>query len=149
NLTIPEVERFGVMGYSGAGKSTFIRLLIRLEEPTSGKVSIGEEEITSLHGKELRKASQNIGMIYQHFHILGSHTARENISYPLEVNRVPQAERNARVDELIQLVGLTDRADRYPSELSGGQKQRIGIARALANNPKVLLCDEATSALDP
>jgi len=149
NLTIAEGEIFGVIGYSGAGKSTFIRLLNRLEEPTSGKVSIGEEEITSLHGKELRKARQNIGMVFQHFNILWSRTVRENISYPLEVNRVPKAERNARVDELIQLVGLTDRADRYPSELSGGQKQRIGIARALANNPKVLLCDEATSALDP
>lgn len=149
NLTIAEGEIFGVIGYSGAGKSTFIRLLNRLEEPTSGKVFIGEEEITSLHGKELRKARQNIGMVFQHFNILWSRTVRENISYPLEVNRVPKAERNARVDELIQLVGLTDRADRYPSELSGGQKQRIGIARALANNPKVLLCDEATSALDP
>lgn len=149
NLQIAEGEIFGVIGYSGAGKSTFIRLLNRLEEPTSGKVFIGEEEITTLEGKDLRKARQNIGMVFQHFNILWSRTVRENISYPLEVNRVPKAERKARVEELIKLVGLADRADRYPSELSGGQKQRIGIARALANNPKVLLCDEATSALDP
>src|SRR5699024_5727702 len=131
NLQIAEGEIFGVIGYSGAGKSTFIRLLNRLEEPTSGKVFIGEEEITTLEGKDLRKARQNIGMVFQHFNILWSRTVRENISYPLEVNRVPKAERKARVEELIKLVGLADRADRYPSELSGGQKQRIGIARAL------------------
>lgn len=148
-LHIDEGEIFGVIGYSGAGKSTFVRLLNRLEEPTSGQIFIDKEEITALNGKQLRGARQEIGMIFQHFNLLWSRTVAGNIAYPLEVAKIPKAEQAKRVQELIDLVGLTGREDAYPSELSGGQKQRVGIARALANNPKVLLCDEATSALDP
>ncbi|WP_026907027.1 methionine ABC transporter ATP-binding protein [Paucisalibacillus globulus] len=149
NLTIQDGEIFGVIGYSGAGKSTLIRLLNRLEEPTSGKITIGEKEITTLDKNKLRMARQNIGMIFQHFNLLWSRTVSENIAFPLEIAGVPAKERVQRVNELIELVGLSGRENAYPSQLSGGQKQRVGIARALANNPKVLLCDEATSALDP
>lgn len=149
NLTIKNGEIFGVIGYSGAGKSTLIRLLNRLEEPTSGKVTIGDNEITALSKNSLRTARQNIGMIFQHFNLLWSRTVSENIQFPLEIAGVPKEQREQRVKELIDLVGLTGRETAYPSQLSGGQKQRVGIARALANNPKVLLCDEATSALDP
>ncbi|GGA76884.1 methionine ABC transporter ATP-binding protein [Ornithinibacillus halotolerans] len=149
SLTIKKGEIFGVIGYSGAGKSTLIRLINRLEEPTSGSVIIGDKEITNLRKGELRNARQNIGMIFQHFNLLWSRTVSENISFPLEIAGVPKDEREKRVQELIQLVGLAGRENAYPSQLSGGQKQRVGIARALANDPKVLLCDEATSALDP
>lgn len=149
NLSIAEGEIFGVIGYSGAGKSTFVRLLNRLEEPTSGTVSIDESDITSLSPNELRVQRQDIGMIFQHFHLLWSRTVTENIQFPLEIAGVPKRERERRAKELIDLVGLSDKEHVYPAQLSGGQKQRIGIARALANKPKVLLCDEATSALDP
>ncbi|WP_096271043.1 methionine ABC transporter ATP-binding protein [Paucisalibacillus globulus] len=149
DLTIQDGEIFGVIGYSGAGKSTLIRLLNRLEEPTSGKITIGEQEITALSKDKLRVARQNIGMIFQHFNLLWSRTVSENIAFPLEIAGVSVEEREKRVNELIDLVGLSGRENAYPSQLSGGQKQRVGIARALANNPKVLLCDEATSALDP
>ncbi|MDC3417889.1 methionine ABC transporter ATP-binding protein [Aquibacillus salsiterrae] len=149
SLDINKGEIFGVIGYSGAGKSTFIRLLNRLEDPTDGQVIIDGENITALRKNELRLARQEIGMIFQHFNLLWSRTVRDNIAFPLEIAGVPKQKRMERVDELIGLVGLTGREDAYPSELSGGQKQRVGIARALANNPKVLLCDEATSALDP
>ncbi|WP_042142937.1 methionine ABC transporter ATP-binding protein [Paucisalibacillus sp. EB02] len=149
NLTIQDGEIFGVIGYSGAGKSTLIRLINRLEEPTSGKITIGDQEITALNKNKLRIARQNIGMIFQHFNLLWSRTVSENIAFPLEIAGVPIEEREQRVNELIELVGLSGRENAYPSQLSGGQKQRVGIARALANNPKVLLCDEATSALDP
>ncbi|QDP41008.1 methionine ABC transporter ATP-binding protein [Radiobacillus deserti] len=149
NLDIAKGEIFGVIGYSGAGKSTFIRLLNRLENPTSGSIEIEDKDITSLSKKELRTTRQEIGMIFQHFNLLWSRTVRDNIGFPLEIAGVPSQERKQRVDELIRLVGLTGRENAYPSQLSGGQKQRVGIARALANNPKVLLCDEATSALDP
>lgn len=148
-LDIEEGEIFGVIGYSGAGKSTFVRLLNRLENPTAGTVVIDGKEMTSLKEKELRLARQEIGMIFQHFNLLWSRTTEENISFPLEVAGVPAEEREKRVQELIDLVGLTGKESAYPAQLSGGQKQRVGIARALANNPKVLLCDEATSALDP
>ena len=148
-LDITEGEIFGVIGYSGAGKSTFVRLLNRLEDPTEGSVIIDEKEMTALKGKELRLARQDIGMIFQHFNLLWSRTTEENIAFPLEVAGTPKKERRERVQQLIDLVGLTGRESAYPSQLSGGQKQRVGIARALANNPKVLLCDEATSALDP
>ncbi|MDC3412338.1 methionine ABC transporter ATP-binding protein [Aquibacillus sp. 3ASR75-11] len=149
DLDVKKGEIFGVIGYSGAGKSTFIRLMNRLENPTSGKIMIDEEEITALSKDQLRVSRQGIGMIFQHFNLLWSRTVHENIAFPLEIAGVPKAERIKRVDELIDLVGLSGRGDAYPSQLSGGQKQRVGIARALANNPKVLLCDEATSALDP
>src|SRR5690625_452119 len=148
-LDIETGEIFGVIGYSGAGKSTFVRLLNRLEEPTAGTITIDGESMTELNAKNLRTARQDIGMIFQHFNLLWSRTTEDNIAFPLEIAGVPKAEREKRVKELIQLVGLEGREKAYPSQLSGGQKQRVGIARALANNPKVLLCDEATSALDP
>ncbi|WP_217588675.1 methionine ABC transporter ATP-binding protein [Lentibacillus saliphilus] len=148
-LDIKEGEIFGVIGYSGAGKSTFVRLLNRLEEPTGGQIIIDQEDITAMNAKALRVARQDIGMVFQHFNLLWSRTVAENIAFPLEIAGYPKAKREQRVQELIRLVGLTGREDAYPSQLSGGQKQRVGIARALANEPKVLLCDEATSALDP
>src|SRR5690625_1306712 len=148
-LSINEGEIFGVIGYSGAGKSTFVRLLNRLEQPTSGRVIMGEKEITALNSKELRLARQDIGMIFQHFNLLWSRTVEDNIAFPLEIAGFSKAERKEKVQNLINLVGLSGREKAYPSQLSGGQKQRVGIARALANDPKVLLCDEATSALDP
>ncbi|WBL14368.1 methionine ABC transporter ATP-binding protein [Sutcliffiella sp. NC1] len=149
NLTIHKGEIYGIIGYSGAGKSTLIRMLNGLEKPSSGEVSVAGRNISKIKGRELRKARQEISMIFQHFNLLWSRTVRENISFPLEIAGVNKKERMKRVDELIELVGLTGRENAYPSQLSGGQKQRVGIARALANNPKVLLCDEATSALDP
>lgn len=149
NLEIKDGEIFGVIGYSGAGKSTFVRLINRLEEPSGGTVEINEKDITALKPNELRIARQDIGMIFQHFNLLWSRTVAENIAFPLEIAGVSKQDREIRVQELIDLVGLTGREKAYPSELSGGQKQRVGIARALANKPKLLLCDEATSALDP
>jgi len=149
NLKIEKGEIFGVIGYSGAGKSSLIRLFNQLEKPTSGQITIANRVISAITGNELRKARQEIGMIFQHFNLLWSRTVRENIAFPLEIAGVDKVQRRKRVDELIRLVGLEGRGDAYPSQLSGGQKQRVGIARALANNPKVLLCDEATSALDP
>ncbi|TCJ04852.1 methionine ABC transporter ATP-binding protein [Cytobacillus praedii] len=149
NLEINEGEIFGVIGYSGAGKSTLIRMLNGLELPTEGTVVVANNEVSKIKGSKLRKARQEISMIFQHFNLLWSRTVRQNISFPLEIAGVSKTERKKRVDELIKLVGLEGREDAYPSQLSGGQKQRVGIARALANNPKVLLCDEATSALDP
>ncbi|MHA6251914.1 methionine ABC transporter ATP-binding protein [Oceanobacillus sp. CAU 1775] len=149
NLEIKDGEIFGVIGYSGAGKSTFVRLINRLEEPSTGSIKISEKDITSLKPDELRVARQDIGMIFQHFNLLWSRTVAENIAFPLEIAGVNKQERETRVQELIDLVGLTGRESAYPSQLSGGQKQRVGIARALANKPKLLLCDEATSALDP
>jgi len=148
-LDIKKGEIFGVIGYSGAGKSTFVRLLNRLEEPSSGEVYINDRDMTTLEANDLRLARQNIGMIFQHFNLLWSRTVAENIAFPLEIAKVPKEEQNKRVKELIDLVGLTGKESSYPSQLSGGQKQRVGIARALANEPSVLLCDEATSALDP
>ncbi|MBD8070429.1 methionine ABC transporter ATP-binding protein [Bacillus sp. PS06] len=149
NLDIQSGEIYGIIGYSGAGKSTLIRLLNGLEKPSEGSVSVAGHEITKAKGSSLRKARREISMIFQHFNLLWSRTVRDNIAFPLEINGVPRKERLKRVDELIKLVGLEGRENAYPSQLSGGQKQRVGIARALANNPKVLLCDEATSALDP
>lgn len=148
-FNIAEGEIFGVIGYSGAGKSTLIRLLNGLEMPTSGKITIGGLEISSIKGQQLRKARQKVSMIFQHFNLLWSRTVKDNIAFPLEIANVSKVERERKVAELIELVGLKGRENAYPSELSGGQKQRVGIARALANDPEVLLCDEATSALDP
>lgn len=149
SLEISRGEIFGVIGFSGAGKSTLIRLLNGLETVTSGHIYINEKDITTLKRKELLKERQKIAMIFQHFNLLWSRTVEENIAFSLEIAGVPKPERKAKVAELIDLVGLTGREKSYPSQLSGGQKQRVGIARALANDPEVLLCDEATSALDP
>ena len=149
SLEISRGEIFGVIGFSGAGKSTLIRLLNGLETVTSGHIYIYGKDITTLKRKELLKERQKIAMIFQHFNLLWSRTVEENIAFSLEIAGVPKAKRKAKVAELIDLVGLTGREKSYPSQLSGGQKQRVGIARALANDPEVLLCDEATSALDP
>ena len=149
NLTINKGEIYGIVGYSGAGKSTLLRMLNGLERPSSGSVIIDDKELSPLGKRELRKERQSIGMIFQHFNLLWSRTVLENICFPLEIADVPKAERIDRARELISLVGLSDKEKAYPAQLSGGEKQRVGIARALANDPKVLLCDEATSALDP
>jgi len=149
SLMINPGEIYGIIGYSGAGKSTVIRLLNGLEQPTKGTVTVNGQQISSAKGAKLRSARQKISMIFQHFNLLWSRTVAENIAFPLEIAGVPKDKREQRVQELIELVGLKGRENAYPSQLSGGQKQRVGIARALANNPEVLLCDEATSALDP
>ena len=149
DLTVPQGSILGVIGRSGAGKSTLIRLVNGLEKPSSGKVIVDGADIAALPEAALRHARRSIGMIFQHFNLLSSRTAAQNIALPLEVAGYDKAEIRTRVEELLALVGLTDKRNRYPSELSGGQKQRVGIARALATKPKVLLSDEATSALDP
>jgi D-methionine transport system ATP-binding protein len=149
SLKIERGDIFGIVGYSGAGKSTLLRLINGLESPTSGEVIVDGKNISQLKTKELRLARQKIGMIFQHFHLLWSRTVRDNVAFPLEIAGVPKQKINEKVNHLLERVGLADRADAYPSQLSGGQKQRVGIARALANDPDVLLCDEATSALDP
>ena len=149
SLTIENGEIFGIVGYSGAGKSTLLRCLNLLERPTSGKVIINGVDLTSLNEKELRHARLKIGMIFQHFHLVSSKTVFENIAFALKAAGKRKEEIERRVHELLDMVGLSDKRDAYPSQLSGGQKQRVGIARALANEPTVLLCDEATSALDP
>ncbi|UWU89322.1 methionine ABC transporter ATP-binding protein [Bradyrhizobium sp. CB1015] len=139
----------GVIGRSGAGKSSLVRLINGLEKPTTGRVIVDNSDISALAGRELRLAQRSIGMIFQHFNLLSSRTAADNIALPLEIAGWAKADIKARVAELLALVGIADKHDRYPSELSGGQKQRVGIARALATRPSVLLSDEATSALDP
>jgi len=149
DLSVGEGEVFGVLGRSGAGKSTLLRCVNMLERPDAGTVTVGGLELTALRRKQLRIARHGIGMIHQHFALLSSRTVAGNVAFALEVIGTPRAERRARVAELLDLVGLADRADAYPAQLSGGQKQRVGIARALAARPKVLLSDEATSALDP
>lgn len=149
NLQINEGEIFGIIGLSGAGKSTLVRCINMLEKPTAGKVFVNGAEMTAMSDAQLRKARQSIGMIFQHFNLLASRTVYDNIAFPLEIQGLGKEEIAKRVRPLLELVQLESRADYYPSQLSGGQKQRVGIARALASNPKVLLCDEATSALDP
>ena len=149
DLTVESGDIYGIIGYSGAGKSTLVRLLNGLETPTEGEVEIQGQDIALLPNKELRNFRKKIGMIFQHFNLLWSRTVLENIMLPLEIAGVPKQNRKSRAEELIKLVGLEGRETAYPSQLSGGQKQRVGIARALANNPAILLCDEATSALDP
>ncbi len=149
DITIEQGEIFGVIGHSGAGKSTLIRCINLLERPTQGSVIIDGVDLTTLSKRELQKARQDIGMIFQHFNLISSSTIFENVAFPLRLAKKSKAEVDSRVNELLKLVGLSEHAKKYPSQLSGGQKQRVGIARALANDPKVLLCDEATSALDP
>lgn len=149
SLRIDKGDIFGIVGYSGAGKSSLLRCLNLLEKPTSGKIVVDGLELTNLKSSELRKARQKIGMIFQHFYLVSSKTVFDNVAFALKAAGISKADQEVRVSELLELVGLADKRDAYPSQLSGGQKQRVGIARALANNPKVLLCDEATSALDP
>ncbi|WP_285731101.1 ATP-binding cassette domain-containing protein [Nocardiopsis sp. ATB16-24] len=149
DLHVEPGEIFGVVGQSGAGKSTLLRSVNLLERPDAGTVHVAGEELTALRGARLRAARRGIGMIHQHFALLSSRTVAGNVGFPLEVSGVDRARRRARVGELLELVGLSDKARAYPSQLSGGQKQRVGIARALASGPQVLLSDEATSALDP
>lgn len=149
SLTIHDGEIFGIIGKSGAGKSTLVRCINMLEKPTTGKVIIDDKELTAMSASQLRAERKNIGMIFQHFNLLSSRTVFDNIAFPLELAGASKEVIRSKVDSLLELVGLTDRQFNYPSQLSGGQKQRVGIARALASDPKILLCDEATSALDP
>lgn len=149
NLHIKRGEIFGVIGKSGAGKSTLIRCINMLERPTAGTVIVDNENLTAMPEKELRQARKKIGMIFQHFNLLSSRTVYDNVAFPLELQGMSPAQIKETVMPLLELVGLESKTDQYPAQLSGGQKQRVGIARALANKPKVLLCDEATSALDP
>ncbi|WP_419581645.1 methionine ABC transporter ATP-binding protein [Thermoanaerobacter indiensis] len=149
NLTINKKEIFVIIGLSGAGKSSLLRCINLLETPTSGEILINGVDITKLRGKALREMRKKIGMIFQNFNLLMNSTVFDNVAFPLRINKVPKAEIKKRVMELLELVNLTDKKDSYPSQLSGGQKQRVGIARALANNPDIILSDEATSALDP
>lgn len=149
SLRVNRGEIYGIVGYSGAGKSSLLRCLNLLEKPTSGEVNIDNVELTSLNKRDLRKARLKIGMIFQHFHLVSAKTVSENIAFALKAAGTPKGKIHKRVVELLDMVGLSDKKDVYPAQLSGGQKQRVGIARALANNPSVLLCDEATSALDP
>ena len=164
NLDIGQGDIYGIMGLSGAGKSTLIRLLNRLEEPTSGEILVKQEivdkknntitgyedkNILKFNMKMLREYRKKTGMIFQHFNLLNSRNVAENVAFPLEISKRKKKDIEKRVDELLEIVGLSDKKQNYPEQLSGGQKQRVAIARALANNPKILLSDEATSALDP
>ena len=149
DLHIPPGEVFGIIGRSGAGKSSLVRVINLLNRPSSGSVHVGGRELTALNEADLRTARRDIGMIFQHFNLLSSRTVYDNVALPLELAGMSKEEIRMRVEPLLELVGLTALRDRYPAQVSGGQKQRIGIARALANRPKVLLSDEATSALDP
>lgn len=148
-LEIQSGEIYGVIGHSGAGKSTLVRCINLLERPDKGNVIIKGEDITTLSEAELRKRRHSIGMIFQQFHLLSARTVYENVAFPLRYQKVDKQLIDQRVRELLEIVGLQDKAEVYPSQLSGGQKQRVAIARALANDPDILLCDEATSALDP
>ncbi|MCM5703682.1 methionine ABC transporter ATP-binding protein [Larsenimonas salina] len=149
DLTVPKGSITGVIGVSGAGKSTLIRCVNMLERPSSGRVLVDGQDLTQLDAPALRKARHDIGMIFQHFNLLDSRTVYQNIAFPLELMGFDKNAMKERITPLLELTGLSDKKDRYPSALSGGQKQRVAIARALASRPKVLLCDEATSALDP
>ena len=149
NLQIPDGSIFGIIGYSGAGKSTLIRLINLLERPNDGQVIINQKDFTALDARSLRQERANIGMIFQHFNLLQSKTVAANIEMPMKLLGWSKADREKRLAELLEFIDLKHKKDAYPDELSGGQKQRVGIARALANHPKILLCDEATSALDP
>ncbi|MGB6407677.1 MAG: methionine ABC transporter ATP-binding protein [Planococcus donghaensis] len=149
SLEVGKGEIFGIVGYSGAGKSSLIRCINLLERPSSGRIVVDKKDLTTLKGDQLRKARLKIGMIFQHFYLISQKTVYDNIAFALRAAGTPSKEIRTRVEELLEMVGLADKRDVYPAQLSGGQKQRVGIARALANNPAVLLCDEATSALDP
>ena len=149
SLTIGDGDIFGIVGMSGAGKSTLVRCINLLERPTSGQVVIDGEDLTTLSAPQLREKRRAISMIFQQFNLLMQRTCLKNICFPMEIAGVPAAEAKKRALEYLDIVGLPDKANAYPAQLSGGQKQRIAIARALASDPKILLCDEATSALDP
>ncbi|MDD7678190.1 MAG: methionine ABC transporter ATP-binding protein [Anaerovibrio sp.] len=149
SLHINRGEIYGIIGLSGAGKSTLVRCINLLERPTSGRVTVDGQDITAMSESQLRQERKSIGMIFQHFNLLSSATVYENVAFPLRLVNTPKEKIDKKVTELLELVGLADKASQYPSQLSGGQKQRVGIARALASEPKILLCDEATSALDP
>ena len=149
SLHIKQGEIFGIIGFSGAGKSTLVRCINLLERPTSGTVTVDGQELTALSERELRQARKKISMIFQSFNLLMQRTCLKNVCFPMELSGVPRAKAEQRALELLDLVGLKEKANAYPAQLSGGQKQRVAIARALATDPKVLLCDEATSALDP
>lgn len=150
SLRIEAGEVFGIIGHSGAGKSTLARLINLLERPTGGRVLIDGEDVTALNASDLRDHRRKTGMIFQHFNLLSSKTVFANVAFPLKLaGGSSRQQMRTRVEELLELVGLSDQGRKYPAQLSGGQKQRVGIARALAYNPKILICDEATSALDP
>ncbi|WP_441375492.1 methionine ABC transporter ATP-binding protein [Acinetobacter lwoffii] len=149
NLQIPTGSIFGIIGYSGAGKSTLIRLINLLERPSSGRIIINGTDFTALDAKALRQERASIGMIFQHFNLMQTKTVAANIEMPMKLLGWSKAEREKRLEELLDFIDLKHKRHAFPDELSGGQKQRVGIARALANHPKILLCDEATSALDP
>ena len=148
NLKIEDGDIFGIIGISGAGKSTLIRCINLLEKPSDGQIIIDGQDITKFSGSPLLRLRRNIGMIFQRFNLLMQRTVSDNVAYPLEICGVPKKERDKRVAELLELVDLTSKEENYPIQLSGGQQQRVSIARALANNPSILLCDEPTSALD-
>ena len=149
NLSIEAGDVCGVIGMSGAGKSTLLRCIAMLETPSSGSIEIDGRDIFSLKGKELLDLKKSLGVVFQGYNLLMQRSIRQNIAFPLELIKMPKDQIAKRVDELLCLVGLSDKVEEYPSQLSGGQRQRVAIARALASNPKVLLCDEPTSALDP
>ena len=149
NLSIEAGDIYGIIGMSGAGKSTLVRCINFLERPTSGQVIIDGKDLATLPDRELRKLRQSVSMIFQHFNLLQQRNVRGNIAFAMEIAGAKRADIDKRVDELLKIVGLTERQNNYPSQLSGGQQQRVAIARALATNPKIILCDEATSALDP
>lgn len=149
SFTIDKGDIFGIIGLSGAGKSTLVRCLNLLEKPDEGNIYIDGKNLIKLSSKELRKERQDIGMIFQHFNLLMQRNVLDNVCFPLEIAGVGRKEAKKRALELLETVGLSEKAKAYPAQLSGGQKQRVAIARVLANNPKILLCDEATSALDP
>ena len=149
SLHVQKGEIFGIIGLSGAGKSTLIRCMNRLEMPTSGRILVDGENILEMNASQLRGLRKRVSMIFQQFNLLMQSTVAKNVRYPLELAGVPRKKADQRVKELLEIVGLSDKADAYPSQLSGGQKQRVAIARALATDPEILLCDEATSALDP
>lgn len=149
NLKVEKNDIYGIVGFSGAGKSTLVRTINLLQRPTSGEVLINGENILDLSKKELRARRKNIGMIFQHFNLLNNITVLDNVIYPIRKLKIPKEEKVKKAKDLLQVVGIGDKADNYPRELSGGQQQRCAIARALASDPEILLCDEATSALDP
>ena len=148
NLAIEDGSVFGIIGQSGAGKSTLVRCLNLLERPTSGTITIDGRDITALSEKELREFRSSVSMIFQNFSLLQQRTVLRNVMFPLELRHADKKESEKRARELLEMVGLSDKCDKYPSQLSGGQQQRVAIARALVNNPSIMLCDEATSALD-